>query len=137
MNKIATGGSAPALRGGAMSMLTLLACGLAAGCSFHARDAESYRQDTRTLLETRNSDIKSCYDVELQRDPKATGTVVVKFTVQKETGRIVEPKVDEVASSAPTTLGQCVVRAIDGLALEPPDERNGDATFRWQFQLKG
>jgi hypothetical protein len=114
-----------------------LTCAAALGCSFHARDAESYRKDTRALLETRNQDIKSCYDLELQRDPKATGTVVVKFTVENETGKIVEPKVDEVASSAPTTLGQCVVRAIDGLALEPPDERKGNATFRWEFQLKG
>jgi hypothetical protein len=110
---------------------------LAAGCSFHARDAESYRKATRELLETRSADIKSCYDVELQRDPKAAGTVIVKFTVQKESGKIVDPKVDEVSSSAPVTLGQCVVRAIDGLALDPPDGRNGDATFRWEFQLKG
>jgi hypothetical protein len=120
----------------AASMLTLLACALAAGCSFHARDAESYRKATRELLETRNPDIKSCYDVELQRDPKAQGTVVVNFTVQKETGQIVEPKVDEVASSAPPSLGQCIVRSLDGLALQPPDERDGDATFRWEFQLK-
>jgi hypothetical protein len=116
--------------------LTLFACALAGGCSFHARDSESYRKATRELLETKNPDIKSCYDVELQRDPQAQGTVVVKFTVQKETGKIAEPKVDEAASSAPTTLGQCVVRAIDGLALQPPDERDGDATFRWEFQLK-
>jgi hypothetical protein len=116
--------------------LTLLTCAFAGACSFHARDSESYRKATRELLETRNPDIKSCYDVELQRDPKAQGTVVVKFVVQKETGKIVSPKVDEVASSAPTTLGQCVVRAIDGLALQPPDKRDGDATFRWEFQLK-
>jgi hypothetical protein len=120
-----------------IGIAALLGCSLAAGCSFHARDAESYRKATRELLETRSGDIKSCYDVELQRDPKAAGTVVVKFTVKKESGKIVDAKVDEVASSAPTSLGQCVVRAIDGLALEPPDERNGDATFRWEFQLKG
>jgi hypothetical protein len=117
--------------------LTLtLCCAFAGGCSFHARDAESYRKATRELLETRSSNIKSCYDVELQKDPKAQGMVVVKFTVKKETGVITDAKVDEVASTAPGTLGQCVVRAIDGLALDPPDERDGDATFRWEFQLK-
>jgi hypothetical protein len=116
--------------------LMLVACAVAGGCSFHARDAESYRKDTRELLETKNTDLKACYDLELQRDPKAQGVVVVTFMVQKETGKIVEPKVDEVASSAPSTLGQCVVRLIDGLALQPPDERDGNATFRWEFQLK-
>jgi hypothetical protein len=116
--------------------LTLLAVVLSSGCSFHARSAEDYRKVTRDLLETKSADIKSCYDVELQRDPKAQGTVVVRFTVKKETGKISDAKVDEVASSAPTSLGQCVVRAIDGLALQPPDERDGDATFRWEFQLR-
>jgi hypothetical protein len=117
-------------------MPAVLVCLLATGCSFHARDADSYRKATRELLETRNPDIKACYDTELNKDPKAQGVVVVKFTVNKDTGTIGDAKVDEVASSAPATLGQCVVQAIDGLALTPPDARDGDATFRWEFGLR-
>lgn len=117
-------------------MLTLFACSLS-GCSFHARDSESYRKATRELLETKRPQVKSCYDGTLQKDPKAQGTVVVNFKVEPKTGKILNPKVDEVASSAPSELGQCVVQAIDGLALDPPDEREGDATFRWEFQLRG
>jgi len=122
------------MRTSAFSLILLAS--FAAGCSFHARDAESYRKATRELLETRNPDIRSCYDAELKKDPTAAGTVIVKFKVQKETGQIVEAKVDEVNSSAPATLRQCVVQAIGtGLALDPPDEREGDASFQWEFQI--
>lgn len=121
-------------------MRMLACCALvlvaATGCEFHARDADSYRKATRALLETRNSDIKSCYDAELKKDPKVGGVVVVKFTVQKETGTISKAKVVEKKTTAPASLGECVVKAIDGLALDPPDERDGKATFQWEFQVK-
>ena len=116
---------------------SLLTAVMAAGCSFHARSAEDYRKATRELLETRNTDIRSCYDAELKKDPKAAGPVVVKFKVQKASGKIADAKVDDVNSTAPATLGQCVVQAIDGLALDPPDEREGDASFQWEFQVPG
>ncbi len=107
---------------------------LATGCSFHARDADSYRKATRALLETRSGDIKGCYDAELQKDPKVGGKVVVQFTVKKETGAISDAKVVEKKSDAPASLSECVVKAIDGLALDPPDKRDGDAQFEWEFQ---
>ena len=113
----------------------LLCCTLLCACSFHARDAEGYRKVTRELLETKNADIKSCYDAELVKDPKVSGTVVVKFTVKKDTGKITAPSLDG-SSTAPAALGECVVKAIDGLTLDPPDARDGDATFRWEFQAK-
>ncbi len=111
-----------------------LCMGILAGCSFHARDADSYRKATRELLETRNTDIKGCYDAELKKDPKVAGKVVVKFTVKKETGEIADVTVVEKKSDAPASLSQCVVNALSGLALEPPDERDGDAQFQWEFQ---
>ena len=109
----------------------------AAGCSFHARDADSYRKATRAVLETRNADIKGCYDAELKKDPKVGGKVVVKFTVKKETGEIADVKVVENKSDAPASLSQCVVNALNGLALDPPDEREGNAQFQWEFQVNG
>lgn len=104
-----------------------------AGCSYHARDAESYRKVTRDLVETRSGDVKSCYDKELAASLDTSGTVVVRFTVQSETGQIVNARMDEVASSAPASLGACIVSALEGLVLDPPDARDGDATFRWEF----
>ena len=117
------------------SATALLLCCAATGCSFHARDAASYRKDTRALLATKDPDIKSCYDAELKKNPNVSGSVVVTFKVQKDTGAITDAKVDK-ASDAPDSLGQCVVQALDGLSLQPPDAREGDATFLWQFQIK-
>lgn len=111
--------------------ITLLS--LAAGCSFNARSPENYRKDTRALLETESDSIRSCYDAELAKNAKSSGTVVVKFKVESDTGKIVGAKIDGANSTASTTLGQCVVDAIEGLALDPPDARDGDATFSWEF----
>jgi hypothetical protein len=111
--------------------MLLLAAGIS-GCEFHARSPEDYQAATRALLESRSSQIKSCYDNVLKSDKKAAGTVVVKFTVMEETGAITDAQVAEGTTASPA-VGQCIVTALDGLALDPPDERKGDATFVWEF----
>lgn len=102
-------------------------------CSFHARDADTYRQVTRELVDTRGVDIKECYDVVLQTNDTVTGSVVVNFTVEKKTGKIMNPQIDAAKTTAPEEIGQCIVQAIDGLQLDPPDQREGQATFVWEF----
>jgi hypothetical protein len=118
-------------------LLALLAS--AVGCSFQyaKRDGDSYRSDTRALLEGQNDAIKACYDEQLKVDPKAGGTVVVKFTVQEDTGAIVDAQVDEAQSTAPATLSQCVLSALDGLTLDPPDACTAMATYTWEFAPQG
>ncbi|PRP92423.1 hypothetical protein ENSA5_49310 [Enhygromyxa salina] len=108
---------------------------LSVGCSFIARDPDSYREVTRELVETRGADIKDCYDVALATNETVEGTVVVNFSVEKKTGKIMNPVVD-ASSDAPAELSQCVVTAIDGLQLDPPDAREGQATFRWKFEAQ-
>ena len=111
-----------------------IACGFA-GCA--VRDAAMYRDDTRKLLETKESVLRQCYDAELQKDPQLNGKVIVSFTVQKDTGVIVDPKVDDLQSTPNRVLRKCVVDSLQGLTLDPPDERDGEATFTWEFQPKG
>lgn len=105
----------------------------AAACSGTARGLEAYRADTGKLLETRSAQLKSCYDDALKTDAKLAGTVTVQFVVQKGTGVITGPAVDQTKSTAPPALGQCVVNAIDGLTLAPPDRNEGRATFVYEF----
>ena len=107
---------------------------LSAGCSFYARDADSYRQVTRELVDTRGQELKDCYDVALQTNETVSGTVVVNFTVEKKTGKIMNPIIDP-QTTAPAELSKCVVDAIDGLQLDPPDAREGQATFTWRFEV--
>lgn len=115
-----------------LSTLFVTASALSSGCA--ARDADSYRTDTRSLLETRNDSIKGCYDVALTTDPNVSGDVVVNLVVEKKTGKIMNTKIDPSRTTAPEALGQCIVEAIDGLTLDPVDQREGQATFIWSFK---
>ena len=40
---------------------------------------------------------------------------------------------DAAKTQAPDALQQCVVKSLDGLALNPPDANPGDGTFEYQF----
>lgn len=102
-------------------------------CSFHARSPDQYRDDTRALLESRGGKIKDCYRDALEATNETTGTVTVNFTVEKKTGQLSNIRAAE-QSTAPEPLRECVVKALEGLSLSPPDARDGVATFRYEFE---
>ena len=113
--------------------ITLLAAA-SAGCSFYARSTDQYLTDTRAELEKQNSSIQGCYDTALAANPAQSGKVVVTFTVEKKTGNIMNVAADPNQSTAPDNLQNCVVKALEGLKLDPPDQREGQATFEWVFR---
>ena len=117
----------------ALTSLALVAA--ATACSFAARDAKMYEADTAKLLATKNAEIKQCYDAVLQANPTVSGTVVVRFTVAEETGKIVDAAVVPEGTTAPPELGQCVVQSISTLALQPGDNNPGHATFMYEFTV--
>lgn len=106
----------------------------AAACGGTARGLEAYRADTTKLLDTRSAQLRSCYDDALKTNDKLAGSVTVEFVVENKTGMVSRATVDAARSSAPPVLGQCVVRAIDGLVLAPPDRNEGRATFTYEFK---
>ena len=117
--------------------IELLAAGLVAttlACGGTARGLEAYRDDTNKLLETRNAQLQTCYNDALKVDGKLSGMVTVQFVVEQKTGAITKPSVDQSKSTAPPALGDCVVKAIDGLTLAPPDRNEGRATFVYEFK---
>lgn len=119
-----------------VTVLTASLLGVLAGCEYHARSAEDYRSVTRDLIATRTSQIQSCYDSALKSNKEAQGTVTVHFLVQEDTGALSD--IEALPSStAPEALQQCVVTALDGLVLQPPDARKGDATFSFEFTSSG
>jgi outer membrane biosynthesis protein TonB len=99
------------------------------------RSPEMYRDDTRKLLETKEPTLQACYDAELQAHPDAAGKVIVRFTVDMDTGSVSNPQIDDLLSTPNRTLRGCVLDALKGLKLNPADERDGDATFTWEFQV--
>jgi len=115
-------------------VLLLLSTAVLGGCSgsFYARGPEDYKQATRALLETKQGEFQVCYENVIKADPNAAGTVAVHFLVEEKTGKITSPKALP-ESSAPAPLQECVVKGLDGLALDQPDQRKGDATMVFEF----
>jgi ABC-type sugar transport system substrate-binding protein len=113
---------------------SLLLTATAVGCSGVKRDAETYRADTRSLLETKNSQVKACYDQALVDDQNVSGEVLVRFKVEKKTGRLYDVAVDPAGTQAPESLQSCIVRAVDGLVLDPVDRREGIASYKYTFK---
>jgi hypothetical protein len=101
------------------------------GCSVAVRDADHYRDDVNKVLETKNADVKACYDGLLKGNKDLAGQVTVHFTVEHKTGAFKDIKTD-----GPAELGTCVSTALTGLVLAPPDDgHSGDATFVYAFTV--
>jgi hypothetical protein len=107
-----------------ISNIILLSAAFVTTTACIARGPEDYRTVTRELVDTRRGDIETCF-------AGTDGNVVVDFTVEKKTGKITNPKIDTAKSTASAEVGECVVKAIDGLAIERPDMRDGAAHFTW------
>jgi hypothetical protein len=99
------------------------------------RSPTQYREDTHSLLYTSSSQLETCYAKALAAHPNANGTIRVHFIVEARTGNVVKPTVDTERSTAPQELAFCVLEAVDGLTLSPPDSREGRATFVYAFGL--
>jgi hypothetical protein len=112
----------------------VLGLGAAAGCAGTQRSSQAYRADTQKALESRSSQIKSCYDKLLAGDADAAGTVTVRFVVEKDTGAFTKATVDPAKTSAKEPLVVCVLEAVNGLKLQPPDDNEGRATFSYELQ---
>ncbi len=115
-------------------LAVLVAC---QGCTFAARSPELYRDDTKQVLESKNAEIRACYDGVLQANPGAGGKVTVKFDVLTETGKISNVTVDPAQTTAPEPVHACVRKAIEGLALQPADERKGEGSWTYEFAPPG
>ncbi len=103
------------------------------GCTFYARSPDQYRDETSNLLATKSAELNTCYDNSVKAEPAAAGKVTVQFTVEKKTGKIIDVTPDPARTTAPQSLVTCVVTAINGLVLNPPDQRDGKATFEYDF----
>ncbi len=108
---------------------------LLAGCSHYIRSPEQYRDDTAAVLESKSGEIKACYDQALQMNKEVAGTVKVKFTVKGETGKVMDPQVETDGTTAPPELQSCVTGVLANVALEPPDDNDGFATYTWEFSV--
>jgi hypothetical protein len=120
--------------------LSLLAPLTAIGCGGAIRVGDAYRDDTAKLLTAQaNPRVHDCFDgiVKSTPGPKAlAGTTTVHFIVAKDSGLISNVTVVPESTTAQPPVAQCVVTALNGLKLDPPDNVDGDATFTWEFVVQ-
>jgi hypothetical protein len=115
--------------------LSFAALELLSGCQFYARGPEEYSADTSKLIQTKEAELKSCYDEVLEKEAKASGKVAVDFTVESKTGAIQSPIVNKEKTTASEALQTCVLNVMDGLKLDPPDQREGKASWSYDFNV--
>ncbi len=112
----------------------------AVGCGGAIRVGDAYRDDTAKLLTAQaNPRIHDCFDgmVKTTPGPKSLqGTTTVHFIVSKDTGLITNAAVVPESTTAQPPVAQCVVAALQGLKLDPPDGVDGDATYTWEFVVQ-
>ncbi len=103
----------------------------ATGCA--ARSDGIYADDVRALLETKSQSVSDCWANIRRADPAAAGTVTVTFRVEESTGLISNAAVEPSRTTAPEAVSQCVVASLEGLALQPGDNRPANATYTWEL----
>lgn len=112
--------------------LSLLVSSL--GCSGMARDTSTYESDTSALLDTRADALQACYDKQIGFNRQLAGKLTITFKVEKKTGKLTQLGWDKNRTSVDEGLATCVVSALEGLRLDPVDQRDGVATFTYTFR---
>jgi hypothetical protein len=115
------------------SAMILSVCMGLCSCSYYARGPVDYRSAVRKVLEQKQPDVEACYKQSYDKDNSVQGRVAVSFEVEPKTGKLVKPSVVPAGTTANETLQKCVLLSLDGLVLDPPDQRTGAATFTWDF----
>lgn len=118
------------------TLLLALTLAPALGCSLMARDTSTYESDTSALLDTRADALQACYDKQMAFNPALAGKLTITFTVEKKSGKITQLAWDRDRTTVSEDLATCVVTALDGLELDPVDQRDGVATFTYTFRQK-
>lgn len=106
----------------------------ATGCA--ARSDGIYADDVRALLETKGQSVSDCWAGVQTADATAAGTVTVTFRVEEDTGNISNAAVDPAQTTAPEAVSQCVIASLEGLALQPGDNRPANATYTWELPAR-
>lgn len=102
---------------------------LATAACATTRSPQVYRADTQKLLDTRTGQLTTCYEEALKKNPELGGVVAVRFVIEKKTGTFTQVGIDPATSQTTEPLTVCVLTAIEGLKLEPPDGNEGRASF--------
>ncbi len=118
-----------------MSKLALGFVVALSACAATKRSNAAYRADTQRLIEARRGQLEACYASVLEKDAAAGGLVTVLVNVERKTGTTKITAIPD-HSSAPQPVTMCVLGALAGIQLAPPDANEGRGTFAFDLQPK-
>lgn len=85
----------------------------------------------KKALVARKADVKACYHALLEKNKKASGKVVLRFTVG------LDGKVEEVVTMDATTLpdetAKCIADVVRSIQFPAPEGGKASITYPWEF----
>lgn len=90
--------------------------------------------DVKKALQTRRDAIKACYHALLEKNKKASGKVVLRFTVD-ESGAVEETVIMN-DTTLPTETAQCIADVVKTIHFPKPDGGKARITYPWEFTVE-
>ena len=90
--------------------------------------------DVKKAIVAKKAEIKACYHALLEKDKKASGKVVLRFTVGED------GKVEDVVNMNETTLpnetANCIGDVVKSITFPKPNGGKATITYPWEFTVE-
>lgn len=87
--------------------------------------------DVKKALQTKRDEIKACYHSLLEKNKKASGKVVLRFTID-ESGAVEEAVIMN-DTTLPTDTAQCIADVVKTIQFPKPQGGKARITYPWEF----
>lgn len=87
--------------------------------------------EVKKALQTRRDEIRACYHALLEKNNKASGKVVLRFTID-ESGAVEETVVLN-ETTLPNETAQCIADEVKKIAFPKPQGGKARITYPWEF----
>lgn len=87
--------------------------------------------DVKKALVARKEDVKACYHALLEKNNKASGKVVLRFTVGEEGA--VEEVVTMNGTTLPDETAKCIGDVVKSIKFPKPSGGKATITYPWEF----
>jgi TonB family protein len=90
--------------------------------------------DVKKAIGEHKDDFKGCYHSLLEKNKKASGKVVIRFTVGED-GKV-EDTVIMNETTLPNDTAQCIADIVKGIQFPKPTGGRARITYPWQFDAE-
>ena len=87
--------------------------------------------EVKKALQTKRDEIRACYRALLEKNKKASGKVVLRFTIGEDGA--VEEVVTMNATTLPTETATCIAELVKSIAFPKPTGGKAAITYPWEF----